>query len=174
MPETALIIEVPESEFLVGKIRSKFDKTASNGVPAHITVLYPFIGESQLSESVLRELRDLASMTRQYSFQLTHWCRFETALWLCPDPAEPFRKLTLEIWRRFPSCPPYGGKHSEVQPHLTAAQFDAEDRLDSQWDKIEAQTVSSLPIDCVARGISIYVSNDAGKWKKHSTLPFLD
>lgn len=37
MTDTALIIEVPESEFLVGDLRTEFDQSASLGVPAYIT-----------------------------------------------------------------------------------------------------------------------------------------
>ena len=68
--ETALIIEVPESEFLISGLRSELDQFASMGVPAHISLLYPFMPESEMSESVLGKPRHLASVTRQFSFQL--------------------------------------------------------------------------------------------------------
>lgn len=40
-------------------------------------------------------------------------------MWLAPEPAEPFRALTELVWHRFPECPPYGGVHPDVVPHLT-------------------------------------------------------
>jgi len=172
MSETALIIEVPESELLLGELRSQYDQNVSVGVPAHITILYPFIPESKLTEPIVAKLRKLASGNDKYSFQLAEWGRFDTALWLRPVPEQPFRELTLAVWRLFPSYPPYGGEYENVQPHLTTAEFDARDRLDSRWDKIEESTMSSLPINCVASGLSIYVSNDSGNWKRRLFLPF--
>ena len=42
MPETALVIAVPEAEPLVSDWRAQHDWSAQRGVPAHITLLYPF------------------------------------------------------------------------------------------------------------------------------------
>ena len=43
MPETALVIAVPEAEPLVSDWRAQHDWSAQRGVPAHITLLYPFV-----------------------------------------------------------------------------------------------------------------------------------
>jgi hypothetical protein len=40
--ETALIVEVPAAEVVVGRHRAALDRAAALGVPAHLTVLYPF------------------------------------------------------------------------------------------------------------------------------------
>ncbi|HEX9447459.1 MAG TPA: hypothetical protein VF920_05740 [Dongiaceae bacterium] len=34
---------VPEAEALVGALRARFDPSASQCVPAHVTLLYPFL-----------------------------------------------------------------------------------------------------------------------------------
>ncbi|HEX9447458.1 MAG TPA: 2'-5' RNA ligase family protein, partial [Dongiaceae bacterium] len=44
-------------------------------------------------------------------------------LYLAPDPDEPFRRLTLAIWKLLPDHPPYDGKHPEIAPHLTVASI---------------------------------------------------
>jgi len=41
--QTALIAPVPEAEACVGAWQARFDRSAALGVPAHITVLHPFI-----------------------------------------------------------------------------------------------------------------------------------
>lgn len=174
MSDTALIIEVPESEFLVGTLRSEFDETASLGVPAHITVLYPFMPMSLVSESVVCGFRGLALEVEAFTFQLTQWRQFETALWLQPIPEVPFKELTLKISTRFPDYPPYGGKHANVQPHLTAASFDKSDYADPKWERIAESTKARLPIDCVASGLSLYANDTDGVWEKCFTLPFSD
>ena len=39
---TALVIAVPEAEPLVGPARSRYDLADKTGIPAHITILFPF------------------------------------------------------------------------------------------------------------------------------------
>lgn len=40
--ESALVVLVPEAEALVKSFRDRHDPSAAAGVPAHITLLYPF------------------------------------------------------------------------------------------------------------------------------------
>lgn len=174
MDETALIIEVPESELLVGRLRSEHDEIASRGVPAHITVLYPFVPFTELTDTVVSTLRSLASEVNKFSFELTEWGSFESALWLRPMPEEPFRELTHKIVARFPEFPPYGGEHASVQPHLTVAQFDKLESENSRWLQIIESTQQSLPISCNASELAVYVNSASGKWKRQLTLPFAD
>jgi 2'-5' RNA ligase len=91
-------------------------------VPAHVTVLYPFVHPADVTPDVLAGLT--AAVCRVSAFE----CRFEQTrwfgeevLWLDPEPAEPFRRLTTIIWRAFPGFPPYGGRYEQVIPHLTIA-----------------------------------------------------
>ena len=42
-------------------------------------------------------------------------------LWLTPEPAEPFVRLTEAIVERYPEYPPYEGTHDRLIPHLTVA-----------------------------------------------------
>jgi hypothetical protein len=69
---------------------------------------------------VVGELRDLLAPVGSFpcAFSRVAWFG-QDVVWLAPDPAEPFRALTDLVWTRFPECPPYGGAHPEVIPHLT-------------------------------------------------------
>jgi len=174
MEKTALIVEVPESEFLVGNLRTEFDETASKGVPAHITVLYPFIPFSELTNTVVSTLQTLALETKKFPFELTKWNRFDSALWLHPVPEAPFAELTRRVFACFPGYPPYGGIYSNLQPHLTVAQFDSSEREDARWQHIEESTKQSLPISCCAGELAVYVNRASGVWEKYLTLPFDD
>lgn len=40
--ESALVMLVPQSEALVRSFRDRYDPSAAEGIPAHITLLYPF------------------------------------------------------------------------------------------------------------------------------------
>ena len=41
--ETALVVLVPEAEAIVGRLRQRYDPSAAVGMPAHITINYPFL-----------------------------------------------------------------------------------------------------------------------------------
>jgi len=115
--ETALIVAVPEAEPAVAAHREKLDRAAAWGVPAHVTVLYPF---APLRGLDLGLLGAVAGRVARFEMTLRRLGWFgERVVWLDPEPAEPFRRLTAEIMSYFPGVQPYGGVHDEVIPHLT-------------------------------------------------------
>lgn len=121
--ESALVVVVPEVEPVVARHRGLFDVSRSWGVPAHVTVLYPFVEPRLIDDLVLDAVRAVVGSVRPFecSFPRTGWFG-DSVLWLAPEPAEPFRSMTGALWRAFPGCPPYGGVHDGVTPHLTVAE----------------------------------------------------
>jgi hypothetical protein len=117
---TALIIPVPEAEPAVGAIRAGHDPSAALGVPAHVTILFPFLPADEIDEGALR---DLFARFAAFDFALDRVERFADGLvWLHPDPSARFAGLTAAVWQRWPECPPYEGAFDEVIPHLTISE----------------------------------------------------
>lgn len=118
--QTGLIVPVPEAEPVVGRHRAALDPIASWGVPAHITVLYPFLPPDRIDGTVHEALAALFGRMPSFTATLARveWFGAEV-LWLAPEPARPFRELTRAVWDRFPETPPYGGAFDDVVPHLT-------------------------------------------------------
>ncbi len=54
--ESALMVLVPEAETLVKPFRDRYDPSAAAGVPAHITLLYPFKHPNEVDQTVLDDL----------------------------------------------------------------------------------------------------------------------
>lgn len=118
--QTALIVPVPEAEQTVGRFRAILDQSASWGVPAHVTVLYPFLPPGQITDEVCAALGDVVGRVPRFDAVLTHVEWFgDSVLWLAPRPDHPFRELTTAVWRRFPEAPPYAGAYTDIVPHLT-------------------------------------------------------
>jgi hypothetical protein len=118
--QTGLIVAVSQAEPAVGRHRAALDPIAAWGIPAHITVLYPFLPPSEIDEEVLSALRTLFGSLPSFGADLANVSWFGSdVLWLAPEPAEPFRRLTAAVWERFPAAPPYGGAFDDVVPHLT-------------------------------------------------------
>jgi 2'-5' RNA ligase len=118
--ETALIVAVPEAERAVGRFRSALDVAARWGVPAHVTVLYPFLPPDRINDDVLATLSQIFGATARFdiSFAEVKWFG-DTVVWLSPQPDGGLRQLTAAVWRRFPEAPPFAGAHADVVPHLT-------------------------------------------------------
>lgn len=118
--ESALIVAVPEAEPAVAALRAAYDPAASWGVPAHITVLYPFLPPERIDPRVLAAVRETVAAVPAFDLVLARTRRFgDQVLWLAPEPDAPLRALTAAVWARFPQAPPYGGQFAEVVPHLT-------------------------------------------------------
>jgi 2'-5' RNA ligase len=118
--QSALIVPVPEAEPAVAALRARLDRSAAWGVPAHITVIFPFLPPDQLSAQVLAQVRLIAAGVPRFYLSLDKVGWFdERVLWLSPHPAQPFRELTNRLAVRFPAAQPYGGQFAEVIPHLT-------------------------------------------------------
>jgi len=164
VPGSGLIIEVPEAEPAVGEPRSRLDGNARLGIPAHITVLFPFMPPAYIDDAVLRRLAGLFAAVPAFEHRLVRTSWFgEDVLWLAPDDDAPFRSLTELVHREFPDYPPFGGQYEDVVPHLTIA-----DRCPfEQMRAAEHLVEKHLPISCVARGVSLMVQRDAsGAWTR--------
>jgi 2'-5' RNA ligase len=164
MAESALAVNVPESEPYVGALRERFDPSAKLGMPAHITVLYPFMPPERITDAVIRKLRGVMSRFTAFDFRLVRVGRFPgVALYLAPEPAQPFIELTQGVVRAFPQYPPYGGQYDAIVPHLTVAQAGA-----AEHDGIEAELAAALParvgIEASCNEV-VLLENSSDRWK---------
>ena len=166
MPESALVIEVPEAEPLVSEWRAEYDWSAQRGVPAHITIVYPFAPTEVIDEELLAGLGELFAAQSAFSFDLPRVARFPEVAWLAPDPDEPFKALIAAVVTRYPEYPPYEGVHDDVIPHLTVAEGGVE-----LQDEVEAALGSLLPIHCRASGVSLLTEDESERWSRFDRFP---
>lgn len=166
MPRSALIVEVPEVEPAVRDWRMSFD-SARLGIPAHITLLFPFVPTEDLDPELVGDLHALFAGHEAFSFSLTEVADFpDETIWLAPEPAVPFRELTESIVARYPDYLPYEGIHDEIVPHLTVTSGDL-----SLQERVEADLRRHLPIEAEARQITLLVEDEAGRWSPGGRFP---
>lgn len=148
--QSALLLPVPAAEPAVGPHRARLDEAAWDGVPAHITVLYPFLPPAGIGDSVLVSLGTLFAGLAAFEFALDRVGWFgDEVVWLGPRDPAPFTAMTNLVFTTFPSCPPYGGQHSEVIPHLTIGHSGGPQAL-----RTAAESVSPcLPIEAAAEEV---------------------
>ena len=94
--ESTLVILVPETEGLAQSFRDRYDPAAKSGMPAHITLLYPFKSPNEIDGRVLDILSHCFSRFPPFRFSLARINQFPgETLYLVPEPEDPFRELTL-------------------------------------------------------------------------------
>jgi 2'-5' RNA ligase len=163
---SAVVVHVPEAEPVVGGWRSAHTHDAPLGMPAHVTILYPFVPRAQLAESEPR-LAEVVASHEPFDATFGRTARFSDVLYLDPEPAERFLQLTEAVAAAWPEHPPYEGAHETVIPHLTVAESDDASLLES----IAAEVESQLPIRERVVAASLFVEHDDGRWHEHRRLP---
>jgi len=163
LPDTALICRVPEAERFIARHRERYDPSARRNVPAHVTILYPFMAPERVDAGVLQTLRAIAHAVPSFNYRLRETRRFPVALYLAPDPDDSFSALTDAIFRAFPDYPPFEGKFATLVPHVTVAHAD-----EPTLCEIEVELRIALAGAGVAARCSelILIENGSGRWEQ--------
>jgi hypothetical protein len=162
---TALIVPVCEAEELVGPYRRLLDHTAAWPVPAHVTVLYPFVPPARITDGLIGAVGSCLATARTFTCMFSRVAWFgEDVVWLAPDPDAPFRTLTEALWRRFPECPPYRGAFPNPTPHLTVGSSHLADLTDMQRAAHDLQ--AKLPITARINRVRLIMGTEMpGSWR---------
>ena len=163
---SAIVIAVPAAARLVDEWRRRHTWDGRRGVPAHITLLFPFIPRDELDETTFKQLAALFAAEPRFEFSLARTARFPGVLYLAPEPAERFSALIERLTAAYPAYPPYEGAHETVVPHLTVAEGD-----DAVLDRIARELEPSLPIAASASAATLLVEGDDGIWRERVSLP---
>ena len=143
-------------------MRKRYDPVAVLGVPAHITIIYPFIPPEVFRPCDHASLEELFAHVDPFEFALADVRRFPQATYVAPNPAAPLVDLTEPVVSRFPQYPPYGGRFAEVIPHLTVA-----DKSEAHAREAEAELTSIIaelgPIAATCSHVDLYEST-TGSW----------
>jgi 2'-5' RNA ligase len=118
--KSAVIIPFPHLDGIVDTWRRVLDPAQRRGIPAHVTLLFPFADPADLSVEILMLLSDYFSRVEKFNvtFASTAWFD-DRVVYLQPRPEQQFRTMTKQLHQCFPSYLPYGGKFADPIPHLT-------------------------------------------------------
>jgi hypothetical protein len=160
----------PEADELVGRFRQEHDPSAAAGVPAHITINYPFKPEMSDGESLRLRLEAMFAGVAPFDFSFRRLSRLPNVLYLPPEPEEPFLDLIHLVAQRFPESPPYEGRHMQVIPHLTVAESEDEAVLTAVEAELTPLLASRLPIQSRAETVWL-IDNSSGLWQHRAAFP---
>lgn len=171
-PRTAIIVPL-ELPAPLERIRQAGDPMTRLDVPAHVTLLFPFMPRDTVGETDIEAVAAIVARQPAFEVALADVRRFpssegglDAVLWLAPEPAEPFVRLTSAIATAYPAYPPYGGDHDEVIPHLTMATADP-----AQFDRLEAEIRAHLPVRRAVDRAALLVEDAGGRWSTERRFP---
>jgi 2'-5' RNA ligase len=156
--QTGLIAAVAAAEPVVGPARSAYDGSAPYGVPAHVTVLFPFLRHDAVDAAVLAGLGRICASVPAFDVSFAEVRRWPGVAYLAPDPDPPFRELTRAVAARWPDHQPYGGEFEDVVPHLTIAEGD-----DEVLDAAQRMVGAGLPIAARVERVDL-IAFDGSRW----------
>lgn len=145
--ETGLIIPVPAFESFILRHRTLNGAVSPAGVPAHLTLLYPFLPPDGCEEAHA-EVAAFFADVEPFEFELTEVGWFDDrVVFVAPNDPAPFVALTERLVGHWTQCVPYGGRHGGAHvPHLTLG---IEGTPEEMAGLAEA-AAQLLPMTCVA------------------------
>jgi 2'-5' RNA ligase len=166
--ETALLVPVAAAEPLVRKHRLALDPVAPLGIPAHVTVLYPFIPPDEVDRAVCDAITAVLAGFAPFDFTLTEVRQFaDGVIYIAPEPAQAFVSITEALAARWPDHPPYGGAFTDIVPHLSVAKAQGE----SAADELEAALNGGLPLDARADAVWLMEGQRDDRWAIRAVFP---
>jgi len=131
----------------------------SHGMPPHVTLLYPAPGDVDAIGEVLVTFA-------AFDVVFARLDRFPGTVWLAPEPAEPFVRVTEALVRRFPEHRPYDGAFTEIVPHLTVAQ--------SAFDDAVSSVEPSLPLRLRVERAVLLEQAQPDRWREVAAFQLED
>jgi 2'-5' RNA ligase len=148
------------------ELRQRHDPMAPVGVPAHVTLLYPFLPSAELTPAVRRRISRLIREVRPFDVRFEGTGRFPGVVWLAPEPAEPFVDLTERLTAAFPDHPPYEGAHDDIVPHLTLGLGEA-----GVVRSLERAVRACPPFGERVRAIEVIAESGTDRWHRRWRIP---
>ena len=150
------------------RLRRRLVGNAADGVPAHMTLLHPFVEPRDLDSAVRRRLGAVVAQHSSFEYHLSEMATWPLAVYVAVRPVEPFARLQRNLQAAFPDFPIYGEPAGfGFVPHVTIADRDhvAEPGLatDPAW--------AALPRPSRATAIELIGTDAGGRWRLIWRIP---
>jgi len=149
------------------RLRRDHVANARQGVPAHITLLYPFARPDRRLAGLRGAVAEVCRATAPFGFALTAARLQGSIAYLAPRPERPLLQLIAALVTAFPEYPRHGGAYAEVLPHVTIAE--SSERL--LLEVVRAEAARHLPIQQTARALVLLREGRDGHWRRGWRVP---
>ena len=140
----------PGVEDAVGNERARLDLAAQDGIPAHITVVYPFPPAELMTAGDHGRLKDVIAGHDGFVLLLREVGWFgSSVLFLVPEEPDPVSRLIRAVSLAFPDYPPYAGRYAEPTPHLTIGHNQPANELQAAAQSVSRRLPLTQELDHV-------------------------
>lgn len=139
--ESAVIVPFLQADGLLRPWRARWQPAAPVGIPACVTLAYPFLTPEELGPDTLHGLAEIFGGQPPLSIRLAGVARWPGLVVLAPEPAEPFVALAEQLQARFPTSRTPG--EGTLVPQVTALRSPDDQLL----DEAAATLAERLPLD---------------------------
>lgn len=120
---------VPAADPVLAEVADSHPHAVRPGLPAHVSLLYPFLDASRIDVTTLEWLRALAAAQPPVELSFDEVGREPGFVYL---DASQLGALAEQVWGRWPEILPYGGQFGpRPGAHVTVAMGISEDEADS-------------------------------------------
>ena len=168
MPEpgtTALVIAVPAAEPLLDAAKRVNPALVRPGLIAHVTALYPFLPDRELSGDVEQAVRELAATLPRTRVRLTE---VVITPGFAAAPAPDLQPVADAVCDRWPEVLPYGGRFGpRPGAHVTVAMGGT----GAELARVAEEATALLPVSEDVEELQLVALTDQG-WQVRLTAPF--
>ncbi|MHA6798789.1 2'-5' RNA ligase family protein [Bounagaea algeriensis] len=138
---TGLVLPVPEADPVLTTVSQGYPE-AVRDVPAHISLLYPFLDADALDEQHINMLDDIFRTQPPVPVTLSECRRQEDGFVYLPATNDELTTLTETVRARWPEAVPHERRANVAEPHVTVAMQAPEESA----TRIQATVTAALPM----------------------------
>jgi len=160
---TAIVVPFHDGPAVVTAHRRALTSDGADRMPAHVTLIYPFVDDADLADDEFRRLHGVLAAFAPFDVTFATFARFDgqpPGLYLEPEPAGPFFAMIAAPAEEFPAFPPFGRVHETVIPHLTLGHTEDAKTLRA----VEADVGRHLPVRARVDEVAV-MEHGADGWR---------
>lgn len=150
------------------RLRRRFVGNAADGIPAHVTLLHPFVEPDGLDDRARRVLASVAARHRPIDYREAAMATWPDAAYVSVAPQAPFVRLQRDLQAAFPAWPIYGaGLDFVFVPHITVADR----RYAAAPEVANDPAWRVLPRPARADSIEVIATGEDDRWRLVWRIP---
>jgi hypothetical protein len=151
--------------------RELYPERIPEQIPFSLTLLYPWIPASDVTEADLEQLRMFFQERPPLKFELTRVAEFPGVVaYAVPEPDGALRATMRALWALFPQCPPYGRPGFDPPPHATLGRYEGPTPI--TFDQAKERVEPLLPVRCMVTEATLQEEYELDRMRVRATFPF--
>lgn len=168
---SALDIRLPQVGEIVERYRRNYTTDGAEGMPPHVTLLYPFLTVQEYTLHTRALLAGVIATFQPFSLHVGGVHRFPGVVYLEVSPRESILHMIQRLVHEFPLYLPYGGAIplQELTPHVTLAIDASEKTLHDIAHAFTRDTAHMTFESVLVEALSLSVRT-SGRWRQLSSF----